>query len=141
MPGARVYEDGSASPALRRRVEHAVALMREGASTTLVISGAGQPSEAEVGAQIATALGIDTASVLLETRARSTADNAAFCAELVSGRVLVVTDDFHVRRCRWVFAPHFDEVVVVGVVGSRWLRPRLREAASIAKALLRAAKR
>lgn len=107
--------------------------MAQDAADVLVITGAG--GEAQVGAALARSLGVNAAVLILETRARTTDENARFAAELVSGRVIVVTDDFHVWRCRWLFGRHFEHVEVVSVQGQRWWRPRIRELASLMKAL------
>lgn len=115
-----------------------MAAFEAGAAPILLISGAG--GEAEVGGALAQELGLPHSALLLETEATSTRQNAAFSAAMVSGRVLVVTDDFHVWRCSWLYGAHFAEVEVVSVAGSRWWRPRLREGLSIAKAMLHSAR-
>lgn len=119
VPGARVYADGSASPALRRRVLAAAALHRGGCAPLLVISGAGRGgrTEAAVGAELAEEVGVPREALLLEERAGRTATNAAHVAELLGAdaSVLVVTERWHGARARLWFRRHFARVDVVGV--------------------------
>lgn len=139
VPGARVHADGRPSPAFARRLQRAVERYQAGLAPVVLVSGAGPGPEPEgrVGTRFAAELGVPEEALLAELFAGSTAENARLCAELVAGRVWVVTCDFHVWRCRRLFAPHFAEVHVEGVAGSQWLRPRLREAVSIAKYVVR----
>jgi uncharacterized SAM-binding protein YcdF (DUF218 family) len=105
--GARVYEDGTPSPALEDRVATGVRLLREGRADRLVFTGGsirGRPSEASVMAQLARALGAPEAALLLEDQSRSTFENAARTAQLIgSGEVLLVTCDFHLARASAYF--------------------------------------
>lgn len=141
VPGARVYADGSLSPTFRRRLDRAAERHAEGLAPVLVVSGLGPGgvSEGRAGAAYLEQRGVPLQAVLVEDRAANTGENARFSAVLVQGHVWVVTCDFHVRRCRWVFAEHFERVEVEGVQGTRWLRPRLRESVSVIRYLLRSA--
>lgn len=136
VPGARVHADGSLSGAFERRIARAAQRWHEGQARVIVVSGRGQGGRTEGAAGLArlVELGVPEDALVLEQRARNTRENAERCAELVDGALLVVTCDFHVRRCRLLFSKHYDEVSVEGVVGPRWLRPRLREAVSLARA-------
>ena len=104
VAGAPVGPDGRAGPALERRVRHAVALFHAGHAPKLLISGGGEPAEADVGGALASSLGVPAHALMLERHARSTRENAVFSRALVGGRWLVVTCDFHAFRCRRVFA-------------------------------------
>lgn len=114
--GAAVREDGSASPTLRARVEHAVELFHAGDVDALCISGGvGRfaPSEAEVGRDLALALGVPGEVILLEAASRSTIENLKFSAPMLDGhRIILVTSRWHLPRA-WVAAR---------IIG---LRPRL----------------
>jgi len=103
--GAAVWEGGVPSPALRRRVRHAVALaLSDPRSDLLLTGGLGRhaPSEARAMREVARAAGLPTERLLLEERATSTDESARFCADILRRegfeRVTVVTDRYHVRR-------------------------------------------
>ena len=109
--GARVDADGSPSPTLRARVEHAVALYRQGLAPKLVFSGGVGDfgdSEARVSRRLALSLGVPAAACLLEEQSHSTAQNAAFTAMLLQRHslrtVIVVTDPYHLPRALRLFA-------------------------------------
>ena len=74
--GAAVWKRGEPSPALRRRVLHAVDLMREGRSHAMLVTGGlGKypPTEAEVMKEIAVVGGgIPPESIIMENKATST---------------------------------------------------------------------
>lgn len=115
--GARVQPDGSPSPTLRARVEHAVDLYRRGlASRVLFSGGVGDfgASEAEVSRALAVSLGVPGEACLLEEQSHSTKQNAAFSAELIRAQgwrtVLVVTDPYHLPRARGLFTAEGLEV-------------------------------
>lgn len=108
--GAGVRPDGSPSPALRRRVEHAVGLLAAHSDACLLLTGGlGRypPSEAEVMARTAEQHGIAREQMLLEERATNTGESARFCAALLAGcavgSVVLVTDAYHQRRARLAF--------------------------------------
>lgn len=137
--GARVYDDGTPSDALRDRVQTGVALLRAGHASRLVMTGGSvgeRATEAEVMLALAKAAGVDAALVQVETKSRSTFENAKFCAGLLTEReVLVVTCDFHLARA----SAHFRTrgFVVWPVPSPRALRPvdrwrnTLKEAAAL----------
>ena len=108
--GAAVWPDGRPSPALQRRVMHAVDLMQRGyASYLLVTGGVGKhpPTEAEVMQRLAVAYGIPSRHVLREAQATSTFESALLCGDLLRqrgwSRVLVVTDRYHLPRTLLAF--------------------------------------
>ncbi len=136
--GARVLPGGIPSGHLRRRVEAAVRLWREGVAPVVVFTGGvGRvpPSEAEVAARVAVELGVPAGALRLEDRSTSTEENAAFAKRATGvSRVVVVTDSYHALRARRVFARHF-EVVGVSASLAPWpwrLRNALREVPVVA---------
>ena len=108
--GAAVWPGGQPSPALQRRVMHAVDLMQRGyAAHLLVTGGMGQypPTEAEVMQRLAVAHGIASRCVLREEQATSTFESALLCCDILRqhrwSRVLVVTDRYHLPRALLAF--------------------------------------
>lgn len=111
--GAKVRPDGSPSPALARRVAHAVALARAGQVENLLMSGGpvGHPiPEARVMRDLALAAGLDPARVHVEEESRDTIGNARLSAPIVAARgwtrLLVVTDTYHLPRALLIFRRH-----------------------------------
>lgn len=121
VPGCAVRHDGQAGGALTRRTARAVELFHAGIAPVMVLTGGiGRypPAEAIAAAQVATQLGVPEPSIVLETRSRTTAENAELAASLVDARrVVVVSDRYHALRCRHLFREHFDEVCVIGTKG------------------------
>ena len=97
--GAAVRPGGEPSPALRRRIDHAVWLWGQAPQSTLVLTGGVgdfPPAEAEVMARIAEAAGVPRERLLLEPCATTTRESARLCAVLLTRcevrRLLIVTD-------------------------------------------------
>ncbi len=139
VAGCRVMPDGRPSPALARRVEHAAALWHDGVAPLLVLTGGvgdNPPSEAEVAASHARALGVPEAALVRETGSTSTDENARLAAQLIGNeaRIVVVSDRYHVFRCERVFGQYFEQVMGTGSKGQPWprLRGSLREVAVVA---------
>src|SRR5713101_3292879 len=108
--GAAVCPGGQPSPALQRRVMHAVDLLqRRYAAYLLVTGGVGKypPTEAEVLQRLAVAHGIPRRCVLREEQATSTFESAMLCCDMLRqrgwSRVLVVTDRYHLPRALFAF--------------------------------------
>jgi uncharacterized SAM-binding protein YcdF (DUF218 family) len=108
--GAAVWPGGVPSPALRRRLLHAVSLWRQGRADRLVLSGGigtHPPAEADVMYRLARAEGVPAACLIREPTATSTWHNATACAALLNpqgwGRVIVVSDRYHLRRALLAF--------------------------------------
>ncbi len=121
--GCRVHDDGRPSIALRRRVERGVALFNAGSAPRLVLTGGvgeGKPiSEARAAARIARDLGVPASAIVIEEESRSTEENAAFSRRAIGdGRVLIVSDTYHVARGERVFSRYFAEVGTSGVSGA-----------------------
>ena len=108
--GARVFEGGVPSDALRARVEQAVALYQRGIAPVVVFTGGprpGIPSEAEVAQRLAVEAGLPRGACVLEAESRTTAENARFAARILRARgalpAVVVSDGFHLLRARQLF--------------------------------------
>jgi uncharacterized SAM-binding protein YcdF (DUF218 family) len=108
--GAQVLPGGRPSTALRRRVDHAVAVASPlGDVPFLMCGGVGAepPAEAVVMRRIAVQSGIAPERVILEDRSRTTLQQAEEAARLVGAagwrRVLVVTDRYHLPRAVFLF--------------------------------------
>lgn len=138
VAGCRVDPGGTPSLALQGRTALAVELWGKGlAPVVLFTGGVGDypPAEAVAAAAYAETLGLPRDAILTETRSTSTEQNAQFAAELLgSGRILVVTDSYHVWRAERVFSRHFESATGVGRTPLPLVRTRgaLREVAAVA---------
>jgi len=137
VAGCHTRPDGVAGPALTRRTRHAVRLWQRGVAPRIVITGGpshGGHTEAAAGGRYAQALGVPESALVLEGRSTSTEENADFAAKLLPGaKVLVVSDPYHVFRCRRVFGRYFPAVQVEGAP-ARYrdtLRGALREVTAV----------
>jgi len=108
--GAAVWAGGVPSPALRRRVLHAVDLLRHQRSNVLIVSGGlGKypPSEAQIMKRLAIEQGISESKIVMEESARSTLDSAVACARILRknqwSRALLVTGQYHIIRSFLLF--------------------------------------
>lgn len=112
--GAAVRRDGTASPAMRRRVSHAAAVARAWPAAPVVLSGgrgrrhpAGTDSEARVMAALARAEGVAAERLILEERSSNTLENAcqslSLAARAGAQHILVVTDEPHLPRALLTF--------------------------------------
>jgi len=116
--GAAQY-DGVPSGAFERRLAGALRLADAGCAGTVVVSGGQRPgdrvSEGEAGVRWMAARAPDLV-LTAETRAATSAENLRFSADLLSdARWLVVTDDLHASRVRYVAARLGLDARVVGV--------------------------
>ena len=103
--GAAVWPGGKPSPALRRRMQHAVRLFQAGQGRCLLVTGGlGQhaPAEAQVMQQLALEAGVPQHCILREEQATSTFESAIYCGRLCTQqrwkRALLVTDRYHLPR-------------------------------------------
>lgn len=124
VAGAAQSADGSAGPAMKRRVLHAVELLKQKAAPMVLMSGGCTVSnwaECDTMAALAIELGVNDQQIIGENRSGSTLENAAYCAEILRSRnlktALLVTDDFHMRRALYTFRAFGIEVdpAAVGV--------------------------
>lgn len=103
--GAAQY-DGRPSPVFRARLEHAVALYREGHASYLLVTGGkahgDRTTEAEAARAFALAEGVPAEAILVEDRSRTTLESLRGVAELMRGRGmrsgLFVSDRTHMLR-------------------------------------------
>lgn len=134
VAGCPVLPNGLPSESLKRRTMKAVRLWQNRVAPIIIVTGGGQPSEAEVAATYARQQGIPDRALLLESRSSTTLENARFARALTrAARIIVVTDAYHVYRCERFFRKYFAEVTAVGVVSPPWQRAKgaFREAIAI----------
>ena len=108
--GAAVGAGGRPGKALRRRVAEGVRRLEAGAAPVLLLSGGkggSVPSEAEAMRDLALAVCVAEARLVLETESRSTLENARCSARIMRARgwtkALVVTDAVHLPRALLAF--------------------------------------
>lgn len=105
--------DEKPSPALVERLRVSYALAQQYPKTKVVVSGGVDfrqvTSEAQVMSSYLQSLGLDKARILLEDRSTSTHENLIFSARVLQANGLgldsstvVVTNDFHTLRARWI---------------------------------------
>jgi len=139
--GAGVWKHGHPSPALQRRIVRGVEAFREGAAPTLVMSGGlgrNPPIEADVMSRVAREMGVPDEAIVAERSARSTDENARYCAILMRergwNRALIITDGWHLPRALMTFRAYGATVDGDSAGGGRaalgwdrWLRHVVRE--------------
>ena len=116
--GAAQYR-GHPSPALRTRLDHALALWQRGIAPRLVLTGGigegDTASEAAVSRAYVVDLGVPDSAVLLENEGRTSSQSLRRAASLLHARRLasavVVSDPFHMLRLeilgrRYGIVPH-----------------------------------
>jgi uncharacterized SAM-binding protein YcdF (DUF218 family) len=136
VAGAAVRPDGRASDALARRTALAAELWHQGQAPIVVTTGGTvdhRPTEAQVSADLLVELGVTPSMIRVEGQSRTTNENARYARELCEGDVLVVTDGYHVWRCRRVFARYFRSAEAAGAEPpqpERW-RMAAREAGAV----------
>lgn len=102
--GVELDADDAPTEELARRVMAAARAYRGSACASLVLCGGCLPghrrSEAEVMARMLAALGVPKRVLIWEDQSRDTMENCRNAAALLggTGRVLVVTSDYHLRR-------------------------------------------
>jgi len=108
--GAAVWEGGRPSPTLRRRILHAIELLKRGHSDVLILTGGigkNPPSEAQVMKRIAIEKGVTEEQIIVEESAKSTLDSAYACSKIIRmnrwSSALIVTDRYHVLRSAFLF--------------------------------------
>jgi len=111
--GAAVDGDGVLGYSSRRRVKVGVALLEQGKTRNLILSGGGAhpgrfPSVGELMRDHAVALGAPAEALLVEPDSVSTFENLRFSFALARGhgfeRLAIVTDAFHLERARLLAA-------------------------------------
>ena len=103
--GAAQY-NGTPSPVLRARLDHAAKLYERGYAKRLVVTGGRHPddrfTEAAVSARYLTGKGIPDSAILREVRGRTSWESLAAAARFLKRRdvndVVLVSDGFHAAR-------------------------------------------
>ncbi|NJD10489.1 MAG: YdcF family protein [Gemmatimonadetes bacterium] len=103
--GAAQY-DGRPSPVFRSRLDHALALYRQGLAPVLIFTGGvgrgDTVSEAEVGHRYARAAGVPDVAMLVERHGLTSAESVGAAAALMQARglhtALAVSDSYHQLR-------------------------------------------
>lgn len=138
VAGAGVLPGGVPSDALVARTRAAVDLYVAGAAPTIALTGGvgdWGPAESVVAEGLALGWGVPQAAIVSEAASTSTEENAQQIAAVLGDvPVLVVTDRYHVTRCRRVFARYFTRVEVAGAVSPLRVRAAgsMREVLAIA---------
>src|SRR5271169_3298746 len=126
--GAAVW---SASDAMRRRVEGALASARDNPNALFLPSGGvgdDPPSEARVMVALLRQAGVAEESILIEEASYDTLSSVRHCVRMLRGLprfgdVVICSDAYHILRCRWLF--HLYGVSSrVGQVDSGWSQNR-----------------
>jgi uncharacterized SAM-binding protein YcdF (DUF218 family) len=146
--GAQVFPSGRPSPSLSRRIGHAVEVWRRHPGAVLVTCGGtgdAPLSEAEAMQRVAVGAGVPAADVVLEDRSTSTLEHAAVGAAIAAregwGRLVVVTDRYHLPRALFLFRRFGLSVTGDPVRGRgegsrrRWVESAIREIPAWAKNL------
>jgi uncharacterized SAM-binding protein YcdF (DUF218 family) len=103
--GAAQY-DGTPSPVLRARLDHAAKLYQRGVADRVVVTGGRLPddrfSEAAASARYLTSKGVPDSSILREVQGRTSWESLASAARFLKRRgvtdVVLVSDGFHSAR-------------------------------------------
>ncbi|MCP4350636.1 MAG: YdcF family protein [Desulfobacterales bacterium] len=108
--GAAVLKNRRPSTALKRRLLHGVALLKqERAGYLLVTGGLGKypPTEASVMKNLATEQGIPSEKIITEKKGTTTFNNVTECIQIMQERnwskALVVSDSYHLFRALFLF--------------------------------------
>ncbi|HLF24758.1 MAG TPA: YdcF family protein [Anaerolineae bacterium] len=109
--GSQVYPGGQPGPSLIRRADHALALYRADYADYIICTGGfTEPdphSEAQVACDLLAAAGVPREALILEERAHSTEENAAYTAAIMRARgwrsAIIATDGYHLLRATWMF--------------------------------------
>lgn len=144
--GAQVYPDGIPSPALRYRLDAALAYLHAHPAASCIVSGgqgSNEPcSEADCMASFLHGHGVSPGRIIKEGRSANTRQNIAYSVALMgdpNARVGVVTNGFHMfRTLRIARHTGLSRVCGISVRSSLWYLPNnlLRESLAIVKDLI-----
>ncbi len=109
--GAKVYDDGSLSRALRDRLETGIELYREGLVSCLIMSGGtgenGKSEPKEMAAYASKVGGVPASHIILDEDGINTARSARNCGRIAKERgyrtLLTVSQYFHCARVKMIF--------------------------------------
>lgn len=121
------------------RLDKAAELYKKGSADMIVVTGGGRMkgamgTEAHVMKRYLVKKGIRPNSILMEHESRNTIGNAFFTKRMIDGRsrspsLIVVTNDFHMPRSRFIFRKIFGNNRKISFVESRtWDAKVLRRA-------------
>jgi len=142
--GFGLLRGGAVSPVFRARIARGVALRRDGLARRLLFTGgvgAHPPAESVAAREVALAMGVPEADLLIEDRSHTTRENMTEAARVLRergvprGPVAVVSDTFHLARARRLARDAGLDPVMVAAVTPAWTDRRraawwvLREAA------------
>lgn len=103
------------------RTERAVELLKEGYADYLILSGGkvyDDVTMAELMKNHAIKLGVDEDKILIDDKASTTNENAAFTAEIIEEHnfksVIVVTSDYHTRRSKLAMEKALENTLIDG---------------------------
>lgn len=110
--GSGLNPDLTPGRALTRRSERAAALWKAGYAPVIICSGGYTTndflSEAFGCGEVLLANGVPAEAIILESRSRSTEENAIFSREIMRERgwknALIVSDGYHLLRATWIFS-------------------------------------
>lgn len=112
--GSRLTPDGRPGDSLEARVRKGVALYQQGLAPEMIFTGGVEEdgytteSESQVASAYAQRLGVPQTAIFIETRSKSTQQNAQFAAEICRAHgytdIIVVSDPYHLWRARFLFA-------------------------------------
>jgi vancomycin permeability regulator SanA len=137
--GAAQY-DGTPSPALEARLDHAVELWEAGVAPLVVVTGGNQPgdrfTEATASATYLHDRGIPDEAILREVSGTSSYESLAATARFLRERdvdqVVLVSEPFHSARLRGIASEvGLDAAVSPAQDGGRSLRALVRETAAV----------
>jgi uncharacterized SAM-binding protein YcdF (DUF218 family) len=105
--GAAQYV-GHPSPVLRARLDHAIALWRQGLAPVLIVTGGRGPrdttSEGEASHAYALRQGVPDTAILIETHGRTSVESMRAVADMMHDRgmtdAILVSDPFHMLRLK-----------------------------------------
>ncbi len=109
--GSHANADGTLTPVLRSRVMRGVELWKDGYAPKMIVTGgavANAQIEALAMARYAMEQGVPQSAIIVEPKARSTAENAKLSARILSreklgDHIILVTSAYHMRRALGLF--------------------------------------
>lgn len=141
--GAAQY-DGRPSPVLRARLDHAVALYREGLAPLIVVTGSNRPgdrvTEASASARYLHGNGVPDEAIRREVQGANTYDQVAASRRLLREEgivdVLLVSDPLHSHRLALTaretgLAAHVSPRTVTATTTGQWLQTSARETLAV----------
>lgn len=119
------------SPVFRERINHAIALYRQGLVQALIFTG-GQGersalSEAEVARRYALARGVPAGAIFIEDRSTNTRENLGLARAVAQAqgfqRLLIVSTPYHMRRAMHIARDLGLDAYASPTRSTRWLNP------------------